>query len=77
MVTVCIFMLRDVMRKVQSMYGTSSHKTRHTNPNNKQEIDRLLDYLRADKIQEFQPQCEGNEEIAPVNDLMVKGAAYN
>jgi len=76
MVTTCIFTLRDVMRKVQTMYGISSHGTRHTNPDDKQEIDRLLRYLQEDKVQEFCRNRDGNEEVEPVTDLMAEGAAY-
>lgn len=53
MVTICIFMLRDVMRKVQRMYDIPSHGTRHTNPNEKEELKRLMEYLAEDKLQEF------------------------
>lgn len=76
MVTACIFTLREVMRKVQSMYGISSHGIRHTNPDDKEEIKRLTEYLRTDKVQEFCRNRDGNDEIAPVSDLMADGAAY-
>lgn len=76
MVTICIFMLRDVMRKVQRMYDIPSHGTRHTNPNEKEELKRLMEYLAEDKLQEFKLNRDGNEDIEPVSDLMIQGAGY-
>ncbi|KIO18611.1 hypothetical protein M407DRAFT_40834, partial [Tulasnella calospora MUT 4182] len=73
MVTVCIFMLRDVMQKVQCMYDIPSHGTRHTNPNEKEELKRLMDYFAEDKLQAFKLNRDGNSEIEPVLDLMIPG----
>lgn len=76
MVTVCIFQLREVMRKVQAMYDIPSHGTRHTNPDDEEEIQKLMDYLKNDKVQEFCKNREGNDEIASVTDLMAEGWKY-
>lgn len=76
MVTVCIFQLREVMRKVQAMYDIPSHGTRHTNPDDEKEVERLMDYLKSDKVQQFCRSREGNEETAPVADLMAEGWKY-
>lgn len=35
-----------------------------------------MDYLADDKLQEFKLNREGNDEIEPVSDLMISGAAY-
>lgn len=35
-----------------------------------------MDYLAEDKLQEFKLNREGNDEIEPVSDLMINGAAY-
>lgn len=76
MVTVSIFTLRDVMRKVQAMFEILSHGTRHSDPHTDEEINRLMDYLQLDKIQEFRRNREGNNEVEAVSDLMTEGAAY-
>lgn len=75
-VSVCIFELRDLMRKVQGMYGISSHGTRHTSPDDRKDINALLEYLKDNKVQSFVKNRPGNDEITPVRDLMVEGAKY-
>ncbi|KAL1686720.1 hypothetical protein GGG16DRAFT_63723 [Schizophyllum commune] len=75
-ITVCIFILRDTMRKVQSAYGIPSYGERHTVPDITNEVQLLADLLEEEKLQTYVKDRPGNEHVTPVRDLMGVGVAY-
>lgn len=76
MVSVSIFALRDVIRKVQSEYQTPFNSMSHTSPSTASDISTLCQYLETQKIQTYTPKREHNEHTTPVRDLMADGAEY-
>jgi hypothetical protein len=76
MVTVSIFTLRDVIRRVQAQYKTLLNRNSHTSPTTADDIKDLHDYLQTQQLQSFWPTCEHNKYMLPARDLMAIGAAY-
>lgn len=76
MVSVSIFALRDVIRKVQTEYQTPFNSTTHTSPSTAADILVLRQYLEAQNLQTYCPRREHNEHATPVRDLMADGAEY-
>lgn len=76
MVSVSIFALRDVIRRVQSQYKIPHNGMSHTSPSTKEDIDRLCKYLRENELQSYQPKRRNNQYATPARDLMAAGAEY-
>ncbi len=76
MVTVCIFALRDVIRKVQSEFETPFNSTTHTSPSTAADIQIICDYLHEQKIQSYLPIRPGNDQALPARDLIACGSEY-
>lgn len=76
MVSVSIFALRDVIRKVQTEYQTPFNSTSHTSPSTTADIEQLCQYLQAQNLQTYTPTRENNEAASPVRDLLATGAEY-
>ena len=76
MVSVSIFALRDVIRKVQTEYETPLNSISHTSPSTAADVLILRQYLEAQKLQTYCPRREHNEHTTPVRDLMAEGAEY-
>ncbi|KAK7462875.1 hypothetical protein VKT23_007454 [Stygiomarasmius scandens] len=76
MISVCIYSLRDAMRKVQSSFNIPVYGTRHTIPDMSNEIRRIADKLQEEKIQEHISSRPANSEVEPVRDLLSEGSAY-
>jgi hypothetical protein len=76
MVTVSIFTLRDVIRRVQVQYQTPHNNDSHTSPSTAEDLKDLREYLEMQKLQSFHPTCEHNKYAIPARDLMATGAAY-
>jgi hypothetical protein len=76
MISVSIFALRDVIRRVQLDYKIPFNGKSHTNPSTATDVQRIRDHLETNKIQTFWPERENNDCAVPVRDLMEAGAAY-
>ncbi|KAF8806609.1 hypothetical protein BYT27DRAFT_7224360 [Phlegmacium glaucopus] len=69
MVSVCIFALRDVIFKMQKY-------TSHTSPSTETDIKILCDYLEAQHLQTYYPECENNSSATKAQDLIQVGSEY-
>ena len=76
MVTVSIFTLRDVIRRVQGQYKTPANSNHHTSPSTAEDLKDICDYLEQHKLQTFVPQRQHNKYAREARDLMAEGAAY-
>jgi hypothetical protein len=76
MVTVSIFILRDVIRKVQQSYKIPFNSASHTSPSADEDIKDLRDYLRDNNLQTYSPNREHNDKATPARDLLAEGAMY-
>ena len=76
MVSVSIFALRDVIRKVQSEFQTPFNSINHTSPSTAMDIQVLLDYLKSQRIQTYWPEREHGDDIMEARDLMAVGSEY-
>ncbi|KIM79039.1 hypothetical protein PILCRDRAFT_10701 [Piloderma croceum F 1598] len=76
MVMVSIFILRDVIQKVQQSYKIPFNSTSHTSPSANEDIKDLRDYLWDNNLQMYLPNCEHNDKATPACDLLAEGAMY-
>ncbi|KAJ6530447.1 hypothetical protein B0H10DRAFT_1861914 [Mycena sp. CBHHK59/15] len=76
MISVSIFALRDVIRRVQLDYKIPHNGETHTNPSKTEDVRAVRDYLELHKLQSFCPERVDNDLVLPVRDLMEVGAAY-
>lgn len=76
MVSVSIFALRDVIRRVQSEYKTPFNSTSHTSPSTEADLKILRDHLKDLKLQTYMPERENNQYASEVRDLLAVGAEY-
>ena len=76
MVTVSIFALRDVIRRVQVSYKIPYNSISHTNPAANEDVQEIRDYLQKETLQAYMPNRKGNKHATPVRDLVSDGAAY-
>ncbi|KAI1783591.1 hypothetical protein LXA43DRAFT_320644 [Ganoderma leucocontextum] len=76
MVTVVIFVLRDIIRQVQRGYKTPHNGQSHTSPSAQTDITTILTYLKDHTIQEYTPGRAHNDSTLPARDLLVQGAQY-
>lgn len=76
MVTVSIFALRDVIRRVQLDYKIPYNGTSHTSPSVNEDIKAVRNYLETHSLQSYTPKREGNEFATVARDLLSAGAAY-
>jgi hypothetical protein len=76
MVSVCIFSLRDVIRKMQKEFVTPFNSTSHTSPPTETDIKILRDYLEALCLQTYHPERENNSSATEARDLIQCGSDY-
>ncbi|KDR67870.1 hypothetical protein GALMADRAFT_105505 [Galerina marginata CBS 339.88] len=76
MVSVCIFSLRDVIRKMQNEFVTPFNSTSHTSPSMQVDIQVVRDYLEALRLQVYYPERENNSSATEGRDLMQTGSGY-
>ena len=76
MVSVSIFALRDVIRKVQSEFQTPFNSINHTSPSTTTDIQVLRDYLQSQHIQTYWPERENGDDIMEARDLIAVGSEY-
>ncbi|THU79910.1 hypothetical protein K435DRAFT_696822 [Dendrothele bispora CBS 962.96] len=76
MISVCIYSLRDAMRKVQTSFDIPVYGTRHTIPDMSNEIRRITMKLQEEKIQQHVSSRPANNEVEPVKDLLSEGSKY-
>lgn len=76
MVSVSIFALRDVIRKVRKEFVTPFNSSVHTNPSTSADIKIIRDYLRSQQLQEFLLSRENNDTAMECRDLYQGGADY-
>lgn len=76
MVTVSIFTLRDVIRRMQTEYKTPHNNNTHTSPSTAVDLKDLREHLETQKLQTHYPEREHNKYAIPSRDLMALGAAY-
>ncbi|KAJ7869595.1 hypothetical protein B0H14DRAFT_3579250 [Mycena olivaceomarginata] len=76
MISVSIFALRDVIRRVQLDYKIPHNGKSHTNPSKIEDIRVVRDYLELHKLQSVCPERADNDLVVPARDLRETGAAY-
>ncbi|KAF4621737.1 hypothetical protein D9613_012151 [Agrocybe pediades] len=76
MVSVSIFALRDVIRKVQKEFATPFNSSSHTNPSTSTDIRNLCRYLKDENIQTPTLRRPGNDDVSKARDLIQEGAMY-
>jgi hypothetical protein len=76
MITVSIFVLRDVIRQVQIDYKIPHNGISHTSPSTTEDINYLREYLEQQALQTYTPNRENNTTAVPARDLMSSGAEY-
>lgn len=76
MISISIFALRDIIRKVQSEYQTPFNSISHTSPSAETDVKTLRDYLECQKLQTYFPERENNQHATEARDLMAVGAEY-
>ncbi|KAF8163626.1 hypothetical protein B0H34DRAFT_837464 [Crassisporium funariophilum] len=77
MVSVCIFALRDVIRKMQKEFVTPYNGISHTSPSTETDIQIICDYLEALRLQTYHPERENNSYAMEGRDLMQAGSDYS
>lgn len=76
MVSVSIFALRDVIRRVQSEYATPFNSISHTNPATQTDHQNYCKYLKDLTLQQYTPERDNNQYAMPARELMSAGAQY-
>jgi len=76
MVTVSIFTLRDVIRRMQVQFKIPHNGNSHTSPSTEKDIQDIRTYLENQALQSYHPKRENNEWADVSRDLMESGAAY-
>ncbi|KAJ7759710.1 hypothetical protein B0H14DRAFT_3165853 [Mycena olivaceomarginata] len=76
MISVSIFALRDVIRRVQLEYKIPHNSKSHSNPSTAKDIRAIRDYLELHKLQSVYPERADNDLALTARDLMETGAAY-
>ncbi|KAF8165833.1 hypothetical protein B0H34DRAFT_794172 [Crassisporium funariophilum] len=76
MVSVSIFALWDVIRKMQKEFGTPFNSTAHTSPATDDDIKTVCEYLKTHNIQSYVPTRHFNDKATEARDLLKAGAAY-
>jgi len=76
MASMCIFALRDVIRKVQKEFQTPYNSNSHTSPSTETDIKVIREYLEAQHIQSYHPTCQNNEYATEAHDLIEIGSEY-
>ncbi|KAK0235252.1 hypothetical protein EDD85DRAFT_954792 [Armillaria nabsnona] len=76
MISVSIFVLREVIRKVQCEYQTPYNSMTHTNPSADEDIQTMCDYLEVHRLQSFDLMQSEDEDAIAVHDLLKMGTAY-
>ena len=77
MISVSIFALRDVIRKVQSDFKIPHNGISHTSPSAGNDIAKIREYLEQHELQSYKPDRENNKYAVPVHDLIAAGTTYN
>ncbi|KAH9484819.1 hypothetical protein JR316_0001721 [Psilocybe cubensis] len=76
MVSVCIFALRDVMRRMHKEYSTPFNSISHTTPTTATDIATLRTHLEAQSLQTYTPKRENNDDCVEARDLLQAGSEY-
>jgi hypothetical protein len=76
MVSVCIFVLRDVIRKMHQEFQTPFNSFVHSSPSTEKDIKTICDYLEAQHLQTYVPQRENNTNATEARDLIQTGSEY-
>ncbi|KAJ7127703.1 hypothetical protein C8R44DRAFT_616194, partial [Mycena epipterygia] len=76
MITVCIFILREAMRTVQTAFKIPAYGEKHKTPPINEEVALIAKALEAEKIQSFVEDRQANDHVVPVRDLIKEGALY-
>lgn len=76
MITVCIFILREAMRTVQTAFKIPAYGEKHKTPPINEEVTLIAKALEAEKIQSVVEDRPANDHVAPVRDLIKEGALY-
>lgn len=76
MVSVCIFALRDVIRKMQKEFVTPFNSISHTSPSTETDIKTIRNYLETQRLQTYHPERENNSSATESRDLIEAGSEY-
>jgi hypothetical protein len=77
MVSVCIFALRDVIRKMQKEFVTPFNGILHTSLSTETDIKIIRDYIEALCLQTYQLERENNSYAIEGRDLIQLGSGYS
>lgn len=76
-VSLCLWSLRHVLKRVGRQYEVPYNGTSHSSPNTHTDMKNLRDYLRDHAIQTYTPGREFNDDTPEARDFIAKGGAYN
>lgn len=76
MISVSIFILRDVIWTVQMSYKIPHNGKSHTSPSTDKDIQEIRDYLEKNSIQTFNSMRDGQSSTTPARDLFAEGVKY-
>jgi hypothetical protein len=73
--TVCIYALRDIIKRVKQQYKTSYNGTSHTSPNIGDDIQKVREYFQTRSIQQYANDRAGKKTDHEPRDLVAAGMA--
>ena len=76
MVSICIFILHDVIRKMHQEFHTPFNSLAHNSPLTENDIKTLCNYLEAPHLQTYDPQHENNTSATEARDLIQSRSEY-
>lgn len=76
MISVSIFILRDVIRRVRAGYKIPYNGSKHTSPSMEKELSVLREYLASNSIQTYCESRDGGDLTKPVRDLFTEGVKH-
>lgn len=76
MITPAIFVLRDVLRKVQTGFEIPFNSIKHASPSTAADIQDIRDYLELHKVQSCVDARPNSDRATPARDLIAEGIAY-
>lgn len=76
-VSLCLWSLRSVLKRVGQQYEIPYNGTSHTSPASEKDMKNLMDHLQTYSIQTYTRGREFNDEIPEARDFLTNGGAYS
>lgn len=76
-VSLCLWSLRSVLKRVGQQYEIPYNGTSHTSPASEKDMKNLMEHLQMYSIQTYTRGREFNDEIPEARDFLTNGGAYS